>query len=363
MQKLKSIFKLRYLIAIIAVILIILIIRSCNKKSDVVYTYDKVTRGEVKKTISVTGELGILDAVTVLSKAGGVVENIYVGFNQHVSKGSLLVKLDPSAIEQRLLKLEVAMESAKLEIKSAERSLEDKKNLYKDNLISKRAMEQAELEYNSVLNRFKQTKLDYEQALIDRNNTRVYSPIDGMVINIFVGVGSPVGVSTPLVLLAPNLKRMFLTINIDESDIGIVRKGQEVLFTVSAFPERKFKGVIEEVRMNPIKTGGLVTYQSIVVCDNDELLLKPGMTATATVVIDQKADVLRVSNQAFIISPEDPGNIPEGKKILWVKAGITAGKLYKRREVKVGLVGDMYTEIIDGLKENEEVLVKIHEKK
>ncbi len=352
-------------LAVIAALIVIvaLIVKSCGKSGGKIYIYEKVSSGEVKKTISVTGELDILDPSMILSKTTGVIENIYTDFNQVVSKGQLLIKMEGSSVEQKILKAQGTVESAKFEVKSAERDLEGKKNLYKDNLISKKAMEQAEIDYNAVVNKFKQVKLDYDMAVQERDYTRIYSPISGIVIAVYTKKNTPVAVSTPLILLAPSLSRMTLTISIDESDIGNVKSGQQVVFSVSAFPDKRFNGVINQVRINPVKTGGLVTYQALVLCDNNELLLKPGMTATATVVIDQKANVLRVLNQAFIISPEDVNENENSKKYLWIKSGIGSGKNYKKVEVKLGLVGDMYTEIVGGLKDGDEVMTKIQESK
>lgn len=352
-------------LAVIAasILIITIVVKSCGKSGGKIYVYEKVSSGEVKKTISVTGELDIMDPSMILSKTTGVIENIYTDFNQNVSKGQLLIKMEGAAVEQKILKAQGTVESAKFELKSAERDLEGKKNLYKDNLISKKAMEQAEIDYNAVVNKFKQVKLDYDMAVQERDYTRIYSPISGIVIAVYAKKNTPVAVSTPLILLAPSLSRMTLTISIDESDIGSVKNGQQVVFSVSAFPDKRFNGVINQVRINPVKTGGLVTYQALVLCDNNELLLKPGMTATATVVIDQKTNVLRVLNQAFIISPEDVNEKENGKKYLWKKSGIGTGKDYKKVEVKLGLVGDMYTEIVDGLKDGDEVMTKIQESK
>ncbi|HRX45957.1 MAG TPA: efflux RND transporter periplasmic adaptor subunit [Spirochaetota bacterium] len=352
-------------IAVIAalVIIIIFIFKSCSNSGDKIFVYEKAAAGEVKKTISVTGELDIMNPSLILSKTSGVIENIYTDFNQNVSKGALLIKLEGSAVEQKIMKAQGTVDTVKFEIKSAERELEGKKNLYKDNLISKKAMEQAEIEYNAVLNKYKQVKLDYDMAVQERNFTRIHSPISGIVIAVYVKKNSPIGISTPLILLAPSLSKMILTISIDESDIGNIKTGQQVIFSVSAFPDKKFKGIINQVRMNPVKSGGLVTYQALVVCENNELLLKPGMTATATVVIDQKDNVLRVLNQAFLISPETDSTPENGKKYIWKKTGIGTAKSYKRIEVKTGLSGDMHTEIIDGIKDGDEVMIKIQESK
>jgi len=345
------------------VITLLLFTKSCGKNKTKEFIYEKVTTGEIRKTISVTGELDILNPALILSKTAGVIENIYTDFNQNVSKGALLIKLESSSVDQKILKAQGVVDSVKFEITSAERELEGKKNLYKDNLISKKAMEQAEIEYRAVLNKYKQVKLDYEMALKEKNYTRIYSPISGIVIAVYVKKNSPIALSTPLILLAPSLSKMILTISIDESDIGNVKKGQPVIFSVSAFPDEKFNGVINQVRINPVKSGGLVTYQALVLCDNNDLLLKPGMTATATVVIAQKSNALRVLNQAFIISPEANDKNNTGKKYVWIKSGFTSGKSYKKTEIIQGLSGDMYTEITKGLKDGDEVMVKIQEKK
>jgi len=353
------------IIASVAIIILIIIFsaKGCGKSGGKELIYEKAAKGTVKKTISVTGELDILDPVTILSKTSGVIENVYTDFNQNVSSGQLLLKMDSSSIEQKILKAQSLVESAKFEITSAERDLEGKKNLYKDNLISKKAMELSEIEYNSVLNKYKQVKIDYDMTVKEREYARVHSPINGIVIAVYTKKNSPVAVSTPLILLAPSLNRMLLTISIDESDIGYIKNGQQVVFSVSAFPEKKFTGIISQVRINPVKSAGLVTYQALVLCDNNDHLLRPGMTATATVVVEEKSNVLMVLNQAFIVSPEDDAGIDESKKIVWKKTGVIGEKSYKAIEVKTGLQGDMHTEITQGLNENDEILVRIKEKK
>jgi HlyD family secretion protein len=348
---------------LIIVFIIIISVRGCGKSGGKELIFEKVAKGSVKKTISVTGELDILDPVIILSKTSGVIENVYTDFNQNVSSGQLLLKMDSSSIEQKILKAQGLVESAKFEITSAERDLEGKRNLYKDNLISKKAMEMSEIEYNVVLNKYKQVRIDYDMTVKERDYARIHSPISGIVIAVYAKKNSAVAVSTPLVLLAPTLSKMLLTISIDESDIGYIKNGQQVVFSVSAFPEKKFVGTINQVRINPVKAAGLVTYQSLVLCDNSELLLRPGMTATATVVVEEKKDVLMVLNQAFIVSPDEDADANETKKIVWKKTGLMDGKSYKSVEVKIGLQGDMHTEVTDGLKENDEILVRVKEKK
>lgn len=349
------------IVIILLIILIVVITKTCGSNGEKIYIYDKVTRADVRKTITVTGELGLLDPVVVMCKTNGVIEGVYTDFNRAVSKGELLFKLDPTGVEQKVAKAESLLESARLEIESAKRDLEGKKNLYKDNLISKRAMEQAEIEYSSAVSKYKQVKIDYDMTVKEREYTRIYSPITGIVIALYKGKNDPVSDSMQLALLTPSLAKMILIISIDESDIGNIKNGQKVQFSVSAYPEKKFNGVINQVRINPVKSGGLVTYQAMVVCDNNELLLKPGMTATATVVIDEKKDVICVMNQSFIVNPEDDADKDVDDKFLWKRDGLLGGQSYKKISVKTGLVGDMYTEITEGVKVGDEIMTKIKE--
>ena len=351
------------IIASIAIVIIIIIAKTCGKSSNKELIYEKTRIGDVRKTIAVTGELDILEPINILSNINGVIEDIYIDFNQHITKGQLLIKIDQFPIAQRLMKSQSQIETVKLEIVSAQNDLESKKNLYKDNLISKRAMEMAEIQYSSVLNKYKQVKIDYEAIVKEMNNTKIYSPINGIVISIFVKKSNSISSTTPLILIASSLNKMLLTISIDESDIGYIKNGQQVTFSVSAFPDKKFTGTINQIRMSPIKSGGLVTYQARVLCDNSELLLRPGMTATATVLIEEKKGVLRVLNQAFLVSPEDDISSERSKKIVWKKVGSIQSKSYSAVEVKTGLQGDMHTEITEGLNENDEILVRIKESK
>ncbi len=350
-----------YIIAAVLFLIVALFIRNCSKSDKKEYIFDSVTQGVVKKTIAVTGELDVVDPVVILSKINGIILKTYTDFNQTVSKGQLLLKIDSAAIEQKIERISGQLESARLEVLSAKADLEGKENLFKDNLISKRAMEQAEMNYKVVQNKYTQIKLDYEQVKSEKDFANVHSPINGIVINIYRSKDDPISVNAPLFLLAENMKKMLLTISVDESDIGFIKTGQQVIFTVSAFPEKRFTGKIEQVRINPVKSGSLVSYQCIVVGDNEELLLKPGMTATATVVVDEKENVMRILNQALMVAPED-GEIPGSSgNMVWVKSGIV-GKPYKGVKVETGLSGDLYTEIVSGLTDKEEVLIRIKDK-
>jgi HlyD family secretion protein len=358
MQKItkKKIIALAVIAALIA--MIFMVVRSCRKGKDSVHEYEEAIMGTVQRTISVPGTIDIIDSYRVLSKTAGIATKVYVDFNQEVSKGQTLAVLDATEINQKLMKTGAQLESTKLELAIAREDLESKKSMFKDNLISEKGLERAEYNLKTVEYKYKQILVDYNIAKNMKNDARITSPIHGIVIARNIEENAPAAVNAPLFVIAPSLKKMRLTISIDESDIGQLQKGQNVSFTVSAFPDKTFKGKIKQVRINPILKGSVVTYESLVICDNDELLLKPGMTATATIEISRRDNVLRVSNQAFIVSPVDI-TPDERKNIVWRKSGSMSGREpFEKVKVKVGLRGDNYTEIKGNLKKGDKILIK-----
>ena len=365
MQKMKNKFSSKKAVIIIIVIvatLTFILLKSCSKDSGLVYRYEKASIGEVKKTISTTGTLEILNSHLVLSKISGLVTNVYVDFNEYIKKNQLLATLDTTEIDQQILKVNSKRESVAFELLAAKRDLNAKKDMLKDNLISSKGYEQAELQYKQIESQMKQILNEYEIAKLNKSYTKILSPSAGTVISKDVQPGIPITQNKVLFTIAEDLKKMQLVIQVDESDIGFIKKDQNVSFTVSAFPEKSFSGRIVQVRLNPIIQGQLVSYQAIVACDNKELLLKPGMTATATIEVAVEKNVLKIPSEAFIVSPVDVEN-KKDKKYLWKKeATVVMNSLpVKRIEVKTGLTGDYFTEIIsDKIKEGDEILVGIN---
>ncbi|HSV95859.1 MAG TPA: efflux RND transporter periplasmic adaptor subunit [Spirochaetota bacterium] len=349
--------------AALSVLLIYLIIRGCAGPSDVVYRFAKVTKGDVIKTVSVTGTLDVLNSYRVMSKINGVVNRVLVNFNQVVGKGQLLATVDSTEIDQEMSRVLAQLERARLDLSGAKADIDTKKDLYKENLISRKDLEQAELNYKKIAAQYRQFHVEYEIALRNKSYARIVSPASGVVISMDIKPMDVVSVNKPLFVIVEDLRKMYLTINVDESDIGKIAKGQSVTFTVSAFPGSVFAGKIDQVRLNPTTQQGIVVYQAIVICDNSEMKLKPGMTATATVVVGKKENVLRVHNEAFIVSPvETRGDFD--RQFVWKKRGRVVDELpVKKIGVKTGLVGDMFTEIAsDKIKVDDEVLVRIEKK-
>ncbi len=332
--------------------------RSCGKGSGDSFEYEKVSTGMVERTISVAGILEVTDSFRVLAKSTGIVKKVFGDFNQEVARGQVLAQLDSSDADQRLAKIAAQMESIRLELAIAAEDFESKKSMFNENLISEKGLERAGFNYKTVLLKQRQMQVDYNIVRQIRSDTRVVAPIRGIIIARNAEENAPVPQNAPLFVIAPTLKKMKLTISIDESDIGLIKKGQKVFFTVSAFPDNKFLGSIDQVRITPIIKGGLVTYESIVMCDNNELLLKPGMTATATIEISKKENVLRVPNQAFLVSPlgiqaETDANV------LWKKSDRGKGGLpVVKVPVEIGLKGDNYTEIKKNINKGDDVLIR-----
>ncbi|HOD15716.1 MAG TPA: efflux RND transporter periplasmic adaptor subunit [Spirochaetota bacterium] len=358
MQKITRKKIIAFGIVIAVILLFATVIRSCSKGSGDKFEYDTVDVGTVQKSVSATGTLDITNGQYLLCKTTGAVEKVYVDFNQEVKRGQLLATISAQEVEQKLSKIAAQLESVKLELNIAKEDLESKKELFRENLISEKGMDRATSNYKTVQLKYRQAQVDYNITLEQRNNSRIVSPIDGIVIAVKIVPNSPVTLNTNTFIIAPTLKKMTLTISIDESDIGAVNKNQDVVFSVSAFPDKSFKGEINQVHFNPVVKGGLVTYDSIVSCDNSELLLKPGMTATATIIVGKKDKVLRVQNQALLVNPgETPA--PAGMYFVWRKVSKMSGKLpVERVQVDIGLRGDNYTEIKKNLKKGDQILIK-----
>ncbi len=353
--------KIVYLVIFIVLIFFLYLwIRSCTKTVDVTYRYEEIQKGDVSKTIAVTGRLEIEDPFYVMSKISGSVKAVYVDFNSHVVEGQLLAEIDSTDIDLKVSKVALQYERAKLEFEEIKSNMDSKNELLKENLISKKELEVAETSYKKALTQFRNAKIEYDVALKEKSYTRIYAPVSGTIVSREVNPREIHGPGKIFFIIAKNMKKMRLLINIDESEIGNIKPNLNVSFTVSAYPDKVFNGVISQVRFNPIPQGAVITYQSLVYCNNDELLLKPGMTATAVVQVAEKKNVLRVPNQAFIVSPVKTVD-QSGKKIVWRKRKGIIGELpIEKVEVTTGLVGDLYTEITGGgLVPGDNVLVNI----
>ena len=366
-NKLKKRYILLPLLALGLILIVYSAQKGCSKESSMEYEYETVSVGDVRKTISASGKLDLFETTAVLSGINGIAKHVVADFNQFVRQGDLLAEVDSPETDTNLSNYAETYKRAQIELDSTKDYYESKKNLLAESLVSAKEVDEARRNYEKTLTVFNQTKIAYNNFLGAAAAKRVYAPLSGMILQRSIEPKMPVTTGMPLFVIAPDMKRMKLVVNVDESDIGYVRKGLIVEFSVSAYPDKVFSGEIKQVRMNPVlvPTGGnkVVTYEALVECSNSEMLLRPGMTVSALVNIDRKVNVIRVTNRAFMISPMPVEN-QIGKKFVWKRNRLSVKAVpMERIEVKTGLIGDDYAEITNGvLKDGDEVLVGMHKK-
>ncbi len=358
------------LAAVLFIILgiIYLMNKSGTKEGSMEYEYDAVSVGDVSKSISASGKLDLFRSEIVVSNINGIATQIPADFNQSVKAGDLLAHIDSTEVDINFANAKETFKRVSLELESMKDFYESKKMLFEEKLVSQKEVDESRRNYEKALTHYNQNKLSYDSAVGAVNAKNVYAPVSGTILQRDVEVRQNVLAGKPLFIIAPDMKKLKLVINVDESDIGYVKSGLMVNFSVSAYPDKVFSGTIMQVRMNPVlvalgPSSKIVTYESLVECDNSNVLLRPGMTVTALVNIAKKSGVIRVPNAAFMISPI-PVDSSIGKKYIWKKESLSLKSIPMRRiEVKTGIIGDDYTEVTGSdLKEGDEILVGMHNK-
>lgn len=354
-----------------------------------------VVKGDLVATVTATGTLAGLDTVEVGAQVTGTIKTIHVDFNDRVTEGELLCEIDPAPLKAardqaraRLISAQGAYKSAKAAAKQARLVADRQTALAEQGLVSDQDLqsaiasaEQADAQVQSSTGEVESARASLEQAQTNLDKAWIRSPIDGIVLSRDVEVGQTVTASlqTPVLFtLAKDLRRMQLTINIDEADIGRVAEGEHATFTVDTYPSRTFSATLESLR-NVAKTiDNVVTYEAILDVDNDDLALRPGMTATATLVTVRRKDVLLVPNAALRFEPPSavsgrgPGLPLFGPRRGAPPAASSRGKagahVYvlknsqpERVDIETGPTDGQMTEVLRGLDEGTEVIVDVTE--
>ncbi len=285
------------------------------------YRTAKVDRGSVSVSISATGTLRALSTVDVGSQVSGQVLSVEVDFNDRVERGQVIARIDPANFKTRLTQTEADLASARAglveaqsALRLAEAELKRKRDVEARKLISASELDiaqatrdQAAARVGSAQAAVKQRVAAVEDAQLDVDYTVIKSPVDGVILLRSVEPGQTVAASfqTPVLFrIAEDLTRMQIDLSIDESDVGQIREGLPVQFTVDAFPNRNFIGTVYQVRLSATNLANVVTYPVVVEVANPDLLLLPGMTANAEIEITSRADALRVPNAALRFKPE-----------------------------------------------------------
>jgi HlyD family secretion protein len=285
----------------------------------------KVDVGDIEVYVTTTGTLNPVTLVQVGTQVSGTIAKIYVDFNDVVKKGQILAQIDSTFLAAQVRDAEAQVERARAQVNQAQRELNRIKELHAKNLVSQADYDQALTNYETALAQLKSAEAQLERARVNLKYSTIYSPIDGIVISRNVDVGQTVAASLQaptLFTIANDLRKMRVEANVDEADIGKVKPGQIVYFTVDAYPDEKFTGRVSQVRLQPINIQNVINYTVIIDVDNKDLKLRPGMTANVSILVDKREDVLRIPNLALRFKPD-----PQDKR--FAKA---MEEMQKRRE-------------------------------
>lgn len=351
-----------WLVGVLVIVVAVFVAINRNKdQGEISYSFDLASKGTVEKNISVSGSLSLSEEFLVRSEIGGEIDVIHKSYNDVVKKGDLLVEIFSPEIDEAFEQFSDTYHFAKIDLQNMKELYLTKKKLYAEKLISEKEYSNAKVGYERKLSEFKRTEKQYQEKKEQLAGKKVYAPVDGVVIDASIKERQQIGGGAVLYLLATNLDTMHLTVKVDESEIGSIKKGLKANFSVSAYPDESFTGIVDQVRMTPINVEGIVMYESLLVCKNKDNMLKSGMSANVTIHVAKKENVLRVPSQAFLVSPVEV-DADVGEKYVWRKSSISVeGPPVERVDITTGLTGDDFVEITSGkLKEGDEILTGMY---
>lgn len=353
-----------------------------EKKQAINIETAQVTKGSISTVVTATGTIEAVKQVEVGTQVSGVVEKIYVDFNSPVKAGQLIAELDKENLSELLSQAKSAYNVAATEQKYQQTIYARQKSLYDSKVISQADFQLAEYNLATAKGAAQQKLSDLKKAETNLGYANIYSPINGVVLSRDVDEGQTVAASysTPtLFTIAQDLKQMQVEADVDEADIGNVKQGQRVVFTVDAFPGEEFNGSVTQVRLNSTVESNVVTYTVIIKADNPDEKLKPGLTATVSIYTMEIKDVLTVPAQALNFTPDAaalqqynesqgiaqqsaPAAAPDQKlvandtaKTVWVK---TAQGL-EPKDIKVGSNDGINYQVLSGLAEGDAVVTTL----
>ncbi|MBQ6406059.1 MAG: efflux RND transporter periplasmic adaptor subunit [Prevotella sp.] len=348
-------------IAIIA--LIVWLLSGGKKEEKVSFETYKVERQNIHTSITATGTIEPVTSVTVGTQVSGIVSKLYVDYNSVVKKGQVIAELDKTNLTSELKTAKANLTSAQSTLNYETANYNRYKTLYDKGLVSANDYESALLSYRKAQETVNTARESVAKAQTNLGYATITSPIDGVVLSKSVEEGQTVAASfnTPeLFTIAQDLTDMRVIADIDEADIGGVKEGQRVTFTVDAFPDDKFEGEVTQVRQEATTTSNVVTYEVVISAPNADLKLKPGLTANVTIYTLEKNDIMAVPSKALrfmpteaILNKDQQIEDVEAPNKLWTLEGNT----FKAHKVETGTTNGMVTEIVSGISEGTEVLV------
>jgi len=273
----------------------------------------KVTRGEITQAVTATGQLSPVLNVQVGSQISGIILKLYADFNSQVKSNQILAQLDPATYQANVNSAEAELASSQASLELAQINARRAEELVKSKLIPQSEYDQAVATLHQAEAQTKIRTSSLERTKVDLGRCTIYAPVDGTVISRNVDVGQTVAASMSAPVLfqvASDLTKMQIDANVAEADVGGVEVGQEVEFTVDAFPERTFRGQVTQVRNSPLTVQNVVTYITVIEVNNADLKLKPGMTANVSIILQRRENVLRLANGALRFRPPESDILP-----------------------------------------------------
>ncbi len=407
-EKSNGFVSFKVIAAIVVVVIILVLVILHHKRSEPLnYNTTAVGRGEITQTVTATGTLNPVKSVQVGCQVSGRISEIYVDYNSTVTNGQLIAQIDPRSYEQQVASADADLANAlaNYELQSVQARREA--DLYTNKLVSGSDYDIAVATLHQSEATVKIKRASLENTRTSLGYTKIVSPVDGTVISRAVDVGQTVAASfnTPtLFLIANDLTSMQIDAAVAEADVGGVLEGQNVDFTVDAYPTRTFHGEVFQVRNSPSTINNVVTYDAVISVTNADSKLKPGMTANVSIVVATRPDTLKVPNAALRFRPPENASVltnavaeasaaptsppaitppagggagegrqrggrggggggprvkgPRNARMVYVLAEGSTSKL-KQVPVKVGITDGIFTEITDGLQEGDKVVTSV----
>ncbi len=363
----KKIFSKVWIAMIVVVVVAVAawLLSGNKEKEQISFKQEKAEAHTLQTSITATGTIEAVTSVTVGTQVSGIVNKLYVDYNSVVKKGQVIAELDKTNLisELNTSKANLASAESKLNYESA--NMKRYQTLYQKGLVSANDYENALLTYRQAKEQVASSKENVQKAQTNLGYATITSPIDGTVISKSVEEGQTVAASfnTPeLFTIAKDLKNMQVIADVDEADIGEVAEGNRVTFTVDAYPDDTFEGVVKQVRLEATTTNNVVTYEVVISADNSDLKLKPGLTANVTIYTKEQAGILSVPNKALRFTPtkETVGKDMKivdckGKNKVWT----LDGKTLTAHQVNIGQSDATHTQIISGLKSGQSIITEI----
>ncbi len=349
--------------AVVIIALIVWLLSGGKKEQKTEFETAKVERQNIHTSITATGTIEPVTSVTVGTQVSGIVSKLYVDYNSVVKKGQIIAELDKTNLISELNTAKANLSSAQSTLNYEQANYSRYKTLYDKGLVSADEYESARLSYDKARQQVATSRESVQKAQTNLGYATITSPIDGVVLSKSVEEGQTVAASfnTPeLFTIAKDLTDMRVIADIDEADIGGVKEGQRVSFTVDAFPDDKFEGEVTQVRQQATTESNVVTYEVVISAPNYDLKLKPGLTANVTIFTMEKDNMLAVPAKALRFMPNE-ALLQKDQKIEDVEAPTKVwtleGNTFKAHAVQTGTTNGMVTEIVSGISEGTEVLV------